>query len=295
LLNNGRVARAVRAAFARAGGVESGYTSCARPPCRRYRLVGVGKVRVKICGISNREDACEAVRAGADALGFLVGLLYPTDDELTPEAARDLVCGLPPFVSSVLVTHRSNGAEVADLVGMVLPTTLQLHGPFSVADVQALRQRFPYLKILKAIHVVGEDAVEAAQEFAPFVDAVLLDTKTLTRLGGTGKIHDWSISQRIRRSLGAKPVVLAGGLRPGNVRAAIETVAPYGVDVNTGVSERPGKKSASLLEQFVAAAKGYPDAGESGQGGATGVREAIREADHGLPRRLSDQPSTNAR
>src|SRR6202035_3657864 len=90
--------------------------------------------RVKVCGITTPEDAASAIRLGADALGFLVGLLYPTDDQLSPEAARSLVSKLPPLVGSVLVTHRSAASEVAELVDTVLANTLQLHGTFSAPD-----------------------------------------------------------------------------------------------------------------------------------------------------------------
>jgi len=212
--------------------------------------------RVKICGITTQEDAAIAIRLGADALGFLVGLLYPTEDQLSPEKARSLVSSLPPLVTSVLVTHRSEISEVAPLVEAVQANTLQLHGDFSPPDILELRRRFQFLKIIKAVHVDGEGAIARALEAGPFVDAILLDTRTATRLGGTGVTHDWSISWRIRHALGDKPIILAGGLNPDNVGLAIETVQPFGVDVNTGVSERPGKKSPVLLSQFISKAKG---------------------------------------
>jgi len=211
--------------------------------------------RVKICGITNSEDAQAAISSGADALGFLVGLIYPSADQLTPERARELVIGLPPFVNSVLVTHQSDPEVVSSLVTVVAPHVLQLHGTFAIADVPRIRERFPHLKILKAVHVEGESAIETSQRVAPYVDGILLDTRTATRLGGTGVTHDWSISRRIREALSGRPVILAGGLRPDNVVAAIETVQPYGVDVNTGVCSEPGRKSPELLQQFLSSAK----------------------------------------
>lgn len=211
--------------------------------------------RVKICGIANLEDARTAIACGADALGFLVGLVYPTGDELTAERARELVAALPPFVNPVLVTHQSDPEVVAGLVATVAPHVVQLHGAFAPEDISRLRARFPHLKILKAVHVDGEGAVDAARRVAPLVDGILLDTRTATRLGGTGLTHDWSIDRCIREALPDTPVILAGGLNPDNVVRAIETVRPYGVDVNTGVSIEPGRKSPELLKRFLQGAK----------------------------------------
>lgn len=211
--------------------------------------------RVKICGITNQEDARTAISLGADALGFLVGLIYPSVDQLTPERARELVKFLPPFVNSVLVTHQSDPEEVSFLVTAVGPHVLQLHGAFAIEEIPLLRQRFPHLKILKAVHVEGEEAIEVSREVAPHVDGILLDSRTATRLGGTGVTHDWSISRRICEALSGTPVILAGGLRPDNVVSAIETVQPFGVDVNTGVCAEPGRKSPALLRRFIQGAK----------------------------------------
>lgn len=211
--------------------------------------------RVKICGIASLEDAHAAIALGTDAVGLLVGLLYETADQLQPEQARDIAVALPPFVNSVLVTHQTAVDSVRALLEIVQPNVVQLHGPFELSYIGILRHNFPYLKIIKAIHVQDEHAVEVALATAPYVDGVLLDTKVGTRLGGTGVTHDWSISRRICEELSGTAVILAGGLRPDNVASAIETVRPYGVDVNSGVSLHPGKKSISLLHQFISKAK----------------------------------------
>lgn len=211
--------------------------------------------RVKICGITNTQDAQAAISFGADALGFLVGLHYPTADQLTAARARELVVALPPFVNSVLVTHQSDLEVVSGLVEAVAPHVVQLHGAFSSADIPRLRERFPFLKILKAVHVDGEGAIDASRQVAPHVDGILLDSRSATRIGGTGMTHDWSISRRIREVNPGTAVILAGGLNPGNVAAAIEAVHPYGVDVNTGVCAEPGRKSLELLRRFLDRAK----------------------------------------
>ena len=216
-------------------------------------------VRVKVCGITTREDAALAVALGADALGFLVGLIYESEDELAPDEAGKIVDTLPPFVPATLVTHRTDVTSVRDLCTRVRPQTLQLHGAFAVERIPEVRESFPALKIIKAVHVDGDDVVAAATAAARFADAVLLDTKTATRIGGTGQTHDWSVSRRVRDAIAPSPVVLAGGLRPANAARAIEQVRPYAVDVNSGVSIRRGKKSPELLAAFVRAAKGAPE------------------------------------
>jgi phosphoribosylanthranilate isomerase len=211
--------------------------------------------RVKICGITTTADAWTATRLGADALGFLVGLLYESADQLSASAAARIIEALPPFVSGTLVTHRADLTEVRKLCREARPQVVQLHGPFPLEHIQGLREAFPAIKIIKAVHVDGEPAIEVAAKAAQFADAVLLDTKTAARIGGTGATHDWSVSRRIRDALAPTPVVLAGGLTPTNVAAAIEQVHPYAVDVNSGVSIRRGTKSAALIEAFIQAAK----------------------------------------
>lgn len=218
-------------------------------------LVNDPVVRIKICGITTLADARVAIQAGADALGFLVDLLYPSEDELAPEAAAEIVAALPPFVSPTLVTHAVEPARVRELVRAVHPHVLQLHGAFALEEIPPFRADFPHLKVIKAVHVEGTEAIERARRAAQYADAVLLDTKTATRLGGTGLTHDWEISRRIREALGERPVILAGGLNPDNVAAAIEQVRPWAVDVNSGVSARRGVKSAAAVQSFVRCAR----------------------------------------
>jgi phosphoribosylanthranilate isomerase len=211
--------------------------------------------RVKICGITSESDLELSVCAGADAVGFLVGLNYDSEDQLEPDRASQLIRKLPPFVSSVLVTHKVNVDDILALCQRVPSTHLQLHGASAPADIPMVRRAFPHLKIIKAVHVVDHSAIDAAKGAAGYADAVLLDSRTATRLGGTGKVHDWSISRAIVEALFPAPVVLAGGLNPNNVGDAILRVQPYGVDVNSGVSVTRGVKSRDLVVRFVAASK----------------------------------------
>lgn len=211
-------------------------------------------VRVKICGITSFEEARMAISCGADAVGFLVGLNYPTDDEIDTLAAEEIIASLPPFVSSVLVTHRKELDWVVDTCRRLGCSTIQLHGDFAIEQIPLLRSKVPYARIIKAVHVVDSNSVTVAARVAPLVDAVLLDTKTQTRIGGTGITHDWSISAKIAMEI-ARPVILAGGLNPENVSDAIVKVEPFAVDVNSGVENADGSKSPDKIKAFIRSAK----------------------------------------
>ena len=200
-------------------------------------------MRVKICGITSFAEAQMAISCGADALGFLVGLSYPADDEVDISTAKKIIASLPPFVSSVFVTHKNDLAWVVDTCRRLGSTIIQLHGEFASEEIPSLRSQVPHARIIKAVHVVDSSAIEVAARVAPLVDGVLLDTKTKDRIGGTGVTHDWSISAKIAREISTS-VILAGGLNPANVAQAIAKVAPFAVDVNSGVEsddERSGK------------------------------------------------------
>lgn len=212
-------------------------------------------MRVKICGMTNLADAEMTVFYGADALGFLIGLDYPSDDEVDAATAAKIIDNLPPFVSSVLVTHRTDAAWIEETCREIGCSTIQLHGDFPLEEIPALRRVVPSMRVVKAIHVIDASAVGLALAAARWADAVVLDSRTATRIGGTGTTHDWSISARIVKEVG-KPVVLAGGLNPENVRQAIATVWPFAVDVNSGVESLDGSKSPEKIKSFISLAKG---------------------------------------
>jgi len=211
-------------------------------------------MRVKICGIASVEDALLAAEAGADAVGCLVGLDHPSPDEVDAPTARSVFSCLPPFVARVLVTHKTTLAKVSTLAHETGATVIQLHGEFPLVAIPALREAIPYAAIVKTVHVTGDDAIAAAQAAARVADAVLLDSRAKGRIGGTGTLHDWSISARIVESV-SKPVILAGGLNPANVAEAIARVRPWAVDTNTGTRKRGGGKDHAKVRAFVANAK----------------------------------------
>jgi phosphoribosylanthranilate isomerase len=201
-------------------------------------------VKVKICGIKKREDALLAVRSGADAVGLLVGQVHTSNDFIDKDKARDIVDSLPPFCSSVLVTHLTECDEICDLAEYIGVSTIQLHGDSSPAQAKEIKQRLPYIKTYKAIHVTGPGSVDDALAYRAVVDGILLDTVNVNtgQVGGTGMTHDWSISSQIVRALDI-PVIMAGGLNPENVQGAVARVHPYGVDVNSGTLNSNPKRT----------------------------------------------------
>jgi phosphoribosylanthranilate isomerase len=210
--------------------------------------------RVKICGNRTHADVAAATSGGADAVGLIVGVRHLSEDALSPDRARALLMTIRPSVTSVLVTHMTSAWEVLAIHGNLPTAAIQLHDDIPVAEVQLIRLALPRVALIKAVHVTSPEALTQARAIGQQVDALLLDSCASDRIGGTGKVHDWAISAEIVRSLGTK-VILAGGLTPENVEPAIETVRPYGVDVNSGVDNANGDKDPLKVELFVRRAR----------------------------------------
>ncbi|MDR0981600.1 MAG: phosphoribosylanthranilate isomerase [Methanocalculaceae archaeon] len=210
-------------------------------------------MRVKICGTATFADLACAVAAGADAVGFLMGITHVTQDAVTPEAAAAMIATLPPFVEPVAVTHLTKPADLIRIVEVSHCTTLQIQDMVTQEDIAEVRAALPYLRIMKAVHVMDASAIATAKHFADTVDAILLDTRTADRIGGTGIPHDWNISTRIVEECSV-PVILAGGLKPENVAEAVRRVRPYAVDVHNGVKKN-GVRDAERTRAFVANAR----------------------------------------
>ena len=210
-------------------------------------------MRVKICGTATFADLDCAVAAGADAVGFLMGITHVTQDAVTPETAAAMVATLPPFIVPVAVTHLTKPSDLIRIVELSRCTTLQIQDMVTPDDIAEVREALPYLRIMKAVHVMDESAITTAKYFSDTADAIFLDTRTADRIGGTGITHDWNISAKIVKECSC-PVILAGGLTPENVTEAIIRVRPYAVDVHTGVKKN-GVRDAERTRAFVANAR----------------------------------------
>ena len=211
------------------------------------------RVRVKICGITREEDLAFAVAAGADAVGFLVGV-PSSPRNLTLERAEMLLRQVPIFVDRVVVTAPQSIDELAELCEGLKPTAIQIHGKKNF-DASEIRERIKNIRLIKTVYVTEDALNEAAIEELKTFDAVLLDSFTRGQYGGTGRVHDWTISRQIREAVAPLPVILAGGLKPRNVKEAVQTVQPYAVDVASGVELRPAVKDHEKIRAFVENAK----------------------------------------
>jgi len=210
-------------------------------------------MRVKFCGTASLADMQSAIDAGCDAVGFIMGVTHQSSDFVTPAEAAKMIRHLPPFIEPVAVTHLQETNDLIRLVRDSRCTTLQIQDTVEPSGIDTIRDALPYLKVLKAVHVMDESAIPTAKRYEPYADALILDTRTREKIGGTGIPHDWNISATIVAN-SAIPVILAGGLTPENVASAIRKVRPYGVDVHTGI-KKDGVRSPERTLAFAREAR----------------------------------------
>jgi phosphoribosylanthranilate isomerase len=200
-------------------------------------------VRIKICGITNKEDALAAAHLGADALGFVFA---PSPRKISAESAREIIKDLPPFVQTVGVFVDEDPERVSSMAARCGLDILQLHGSESVDYCSSFDRR-----VIKAVRLQSRDELKNLSKYVNVVDALLLDTYVPNKLGGTGITFDWKLAVEARRY---GRIVLAGGLNPENVAAAISMVKPYAVDASSGLEKRPGVKDHKKMAQFMSEA-----------------------------------------
>jgi len=201
----------------------------------------MNNVAVKICGITDYEDASIAVELGAAALGFIFA---HSPRQVTPQKARDIISAIPPFAKTVGIFVNQDPIEINKIMRFCGLDLVQLHGDESPDFCDEL---MPHT--IKALRIKDKASLRTARAYRDKVRALLLDTYSKDKAGGTGETFDWQLAIKIKK-LGI-PIILAGGLGPSNIDGAISTVRPYAVDVNSGVEKRPGKKSHSLIKNLM--------------------------------------------
>lgn len=193
-------------------------------------------VKVKICGITNMEDAMDAIELGADALGFVFA---ESPRKITANTAKKIIDNLPPYITTVGVFVNEKPDKILEITKKCRLDRVQLHGEETPEYCKKLG-----LKIVKTI----KSNIEIIPKYK--VEGILLDISK-----GRGRLFDWDLAKQAARY--GKPVILAGGLCADNVSEAIKKVKPYGVDVSSGVERTPGKKEYEKMKQFIMEAKGY--------------------------------------
>ncbi len=196
--------------------------------------------RVKVCGITNPEDALKAVRFGAWALGFIFYKKSPR--YVSPFKVRKILAALPPFVTPVGVFVDAKEGAAKDILKFTGIRTVQFHGEESPEYCR----RFSSFTVIKAFRVAEDFSVSKIVDFP--AQAFLFDTFQKDSHGGTGTTFSWDLIKEAKNY--NRPVILSGGLNADNVASALEAVRPYAVDVSSGVEEAPGKKSERLLADF---------------------------------------------
>ena len=206
---------------------------------------------VKVCCIASIDEAQLAVSAGASALG-LVSAMPSGPGPIPEELIADIAAGVAAPTETFLLTALTEAEAIAEQHRRCGTTALQLVDHVPEAELIRLRRLVPGVRLVQVIHVQGAQSVEEARASAPLVDTLLLDSGNpglaVKELGGTGRVHDWAHSRQICATAGV-PVLLAGGLNPGNARAAIEQVRPSGLDVCSGLRTE-GRLDPTKLSAF---------------------------------------------
>jgi len=197
--------------------------------------------KIKICGITNLDDALYAAENGANALGFVFA---KSPRRMKVEDVRKIIQKLPPFVQKVGVFVNEVPSLILKIVKETGLTAVQLHGE----EIPDFCSSLLPLTVIKGIRVKEEIDIKILQAYAN-VSAYLLDSFVEGNKGGTGKVFDWELALYAKKH--GKPVILSGGLTPTNIQKALEKVSPYGVDVSSGVESKPGKKDKKKVKDFI--------------------------------------------
>lgn len=207
--------------------------------------------RIKICCIQNTQEAQTAINFGASAIG-LVAKMPSGPGPIPDELINQISTATPPPIGTFLLTSHTSADDIIQHHCRTNTNTIQIVDNLTDGTYIQIKKALPSIKIVQVIHVINEKSVDEAIRVSQSVDAILLDsgnpTLKIKELGGTGRVHDWKLSRKIREEVSC-PVFLAGGLNPYNVRKAIDVVDPFAVDVCSGVRTN-GILDIEKLEQF---------------------------------------------
>jgi phosphoribosylanthranilate isomerase len=214
---------------------------------------------IQVAGIIDAEEAKMLMDLEVDYLGFPLRLPVNKDD-LTEEEAVKVIKGINPPHKAVLITYLDNSKEIISFCDKLNVKVVQLHGKIELVELKKLKLERPDIEVIKSLVVNGDNFTELKNmviTMSPWVDYYITDTydPVTGASGATGKTHDWQISHKLT-IISPKPIIIAGGLNPSNVRQAILNIKPAGVDVHTGVESPDGRKDYKLVKEFISEVKG---------------------------------------
>lgn len=210
------------------------------------------KTRVKICCISSIDEANTAIALGVNAIG-LVGNMPSGPGVISDALIKTIAASVPEGIDTFMLTSETSAKKIVEHHNRTLTNTIQIVDELKEGTYSEIRSSLTSIKLVQVIHVIDDKSVDEAVRISEFVDALLLDSGNpslkVKELGGTGRVHNWSLSRKIVEQCNA-PVYLAGGLKAENVQKAIEEVQPYGVDLCSGVRTN-GKLDKKKLIMFL--------------------------------------------
>lgn len=209
-------------------------------------------MNIQMAGIRNVKDALMCVQCGVNIIGLLVGQAHTSDDFIGKELAKEIKDALPSNVKTTLITHLENAEEIIQIAQFIDVDYIQLHSHLPETEVEIIKSKLPYKKLIRLIHIDTDgklltdvDKIKIADFY--FTDSINLKTN---QVGGTGLTHNLEADKLLIETLN-KPVFIAGGLTPENVREAVKFCKPYGVDVNSGCRAENGLRDKQKVLQFV--------------------------------------------
>ncbi|MGQ9812655.1 MAG: phosphoribosylanthranilate isomerase [Dissulfurimicrobium sp.] len=203
-------------------------------------------MRIKVCGVTNPDEAREIARLGVDAIGLVFA---KSPRQVDAQTARRIVDAIPPFVQTVGVFVNEEAERIRELIDYCGLDLVQFHGHEGPDECKAFAPR-----VIKAVRLRSRADIQALISYQDAVRAFLLDTWSPHVYGGSGETFDWSLAVEAKEML-SRPIILAGGLRPENCAEAIGIVHPWGVDVSSGVEMTPGKKDMKRVRWFIETVK----------------------------------------